>query len=84
MAVYFELHRNGEPVKFNAIDDEMCAALGVEPDPVEYHKFWYDTIGFSLACGQSWDQIRETWGERKGDVIDFLEENFQVICYGGR
>lgn len=83
MAVYFELHREGRPVKFSTIDDEMCEALGVDCDPVNYYKNWYDTIGFALACGRDWNWIRETY-EHKTDVVDFLQNNFTVNSYGGR
>lgn len=31
------------------VDEMLCAALGVEPDPVSWHAGWMDWIGFSLA-----------------------------------
>ena len=83
MAVYFELKRDGNAVPFTKIDDEMCEALGVPCDPINYYKNWYDTIGFSIACGKSWDELREFWPE-KVEIVNFLEANFEKICYGGR
>ena len=31
------------------VDEMLCAALGVEPDPVSWHMGWMDWIGFSIA-----------------------------------
>jgi hypothetical protein len=44
---------------FPEIDDQICAFLGVKPDPVNYYMGWYDTIGFRVAMGDTFDQIRE-------------------------
>ena len=32
-------HKN---VQFVKIDEEMCAAFGVTPDPIKYYRGWYD------------------------------------------
>lgn len=47
------------PVVLNTIDNEMCAYFGVTPDQERYYCYWYDIIGFKLALGKSWDQIKE-------------------------
>ena len=48
-----------EATKFSTIDDRLCQWLGVEPDKERYHAAWYDIIGFRLALGQSFAQIKE-------------------------
>ncbi len=69
------------PVTFAQIDEELCKHLGVECHPKQYYLGWYDGIGYALAIGKNWDQIRETLREYNYDeeafkIVDFLEENF--------
>lgn len=63
------------PVALSKIDAEMCYRFDVEPDPVTYYRMWFDTIGFGLACGKSWDQLRKLFPTRV-DIIDWLSDNF--------
>lgn len=63
------------PVAFSTIDDEMCEHFGVKPDPKMYHRGWYDCIGLALACGQTWDKIRETFSGMV-PIVDWLESHF--------
>jgi hypothetical protein len=77
MPNYFSLTRKTDreagPVPFVTIDEEICAAFEVAPHPYLYFVGWYDDIGFSLAMGKSWDEIRaghakwRTDAEGKGD-----------------
>ena len=57
----YTLTRKGqtEPESRAKIDDEMCKHFGVTPDPKFWYMDWDNIVGFSLACGKTWDQIRE-------------------------
>lgn len=59
MPVCFRLIRKGETeaTPLSKIDNELCAALGVEPHPITYYAQWFDFIGIRLAIGQSFDEI---------------------------
>ena len=70
----------GEAEKFSKIDDEMCAHLGVQPDPKHWYKGWYDFIGASLASGKDWAYCRETFTDVE-DVIAYLEERYTPTCW---
>ena len=95
MPACFQLFRKTAPedgaVKLSQIDDEICAHFGVTPHPVNYHAWWYDIIGFRLAMGKDWNNIREDLRERQDqanepdlkehynhllDITDWLEANF--------
>lgn len=79
----FSLYPKGstEPKAFNAIDDDICSALGVTPDPIKYHLGWYDYIGFAIACGQELgsDKLRANVTEYAPlllPILDYLETNY--------
>lgn len=61
MPNYFQLVKKGEkePTALNAIDEELCAHLGVGVHPKKWVRGWYNAIGFALALGKSWEQMRE-------------------------
>ena len=78
----FSLTRKAAPeagfVRFDIIDNELCAAFGVVPDEVQYYLGWYDSIGLMLAIGKSFADMRVIWA---GDteilkVVDWLDEHF--------
>ena len=46
------------PVVLQKVDEEMCAYFGQEVHPKYWYCGWYDAIGFSLAMGKNWQQIR--------------------------
>lgn len=63
MAAYFTLtprHDDAQhgPMSLMHIDEGFCQLLGVPVDPDKYVASWYDVIGFSLAMGQSIEQLR--------------------------
>jgi hypothetical protein len=87
MPACFQLYRkadgeNAEPVAFQTIDEEMCAHFNVPCDPVKYLHGWYDNIGFSLAIGKNWDQMREIF-KTPGThaIIDFLEARYTPSAF---
>lgn len=86
MAAYFQLARKNasdEPVPFNTIDEEMCAHFGAPVDERRYYREWYNIQGFALACGHSWDKIRELYPDDVA-VTDWLEANFVSDAWFGR
>ena len=87
----FTLTRKGEskPANLQEIDDEMRQAFGEEPDADRWLWGWYDTIGYGLALGRDWAQLREQFAEdpdeserintsrrRRLAVIDWLDEHY--------
>lgn len=72
------------------VDNDMCAAFGIEPDPVTFYEGWVDNIGFRLACGQSFDDLRADYQDEKFDeafrikrlrVIEYLAARFDNDSY---
>lgn len=67
MAAYFQLVRKSDPdagpVKFSAIDAEICALFEAPIDPKWYFLSWYDAIGFKLAHGRLWEEVRTELAE---------------------
>jgi len=86
MAAYFQMFPLGstDAESFQDIDDKMCAHFGVPPDPKWYYKGWYDTIGFALAMGKSWDWMREHYSEGLHPVIEYLETRYRAENWYGR
>ena len=91
MSNCFSLTRKGEskPASLQAIDDEMRIEFGEEPDPERWLWGWYDVVGFGLAMGRDWMQLREQFAEDPVEdeesvefcrsmlkVIDWLEANY--------
>ncbi len=81
----FALTKKGEnePTKLTAIDDEMRVAFGEPPDGENWLWHWYDCIGLALACGKTWDQIREIFEDSREllMVVDYLEERYESDCW---
>ena len=91
MSNCFSLTRKGEsePARMQEIDDLMRIEFGEEPDADRWLWGWYDTIGYGLALGRDWAQLREKFAEdpdeserintsrrRRLAVIDWLEANY--------
>ena len=78
----FSLTRKSDPAAgptpLAKIDEEICQMLGVDVDPKLYAFGWYDVIGFRLAMGQSFAQIKAEVQNYKPmpQICDWLEENF--------
>lgn len=87
----FTLTRKGEsqPAGLQEIDDGMCIEFGEEPDEKRWLWGWYDTIGYGLALGRDWTQLREQFAEDPAEsertnmfrrrmlaVIDWLETHY--------
>jgi len=82
MPVCFQLSRKISPVftpvKLSLIDEEICDYFGVEPDDKQYFRYWVDIEGFALACGKSFDWMRENHDPDRRAIIDWLDENFNA------
>ena len=91
MANCFSLTRKGEsqPASLQEIDDEMRIEFCEEPDEKRWLWGWYDTIGYGLALGRDWAQLREQFAEDPAEsertnmfrrrmlaVIYWLEANY--------
>jgi len=73
----FSLTRKGEKetATLQSVDDAMCAHFGTIPNPKEWYKNWYSTIGLGLAVGHSLQKLKEFWPD-KSEIIDWLDENY--------
>ena len=85
MPACFQLFRKTDPltaVPLAKIDEEICAAVGDPVDPVKYCRMWFDIIGFQLAIGKSFAEVREhlvkyNWPTLL-PVLDYIEANFDA------
>lgn len=92
MPVCFQLYPKGgdKPVVLQRLDDEMRQHFGVEPDPEHWLGHWFDTIGFRLAIGKSFAEIREQFQgyvreeEAKGNPqhgVEFYTDLLKILDY---
>lgn len=75
-----------EPEKLVVIDQKICEALEVECHPKYWCRGWYDLIGFGVACGKTFEQLRTIYPDMI-DIIDFLDANYTTDAWaevGGR
>jgi hypothetical protein len=71
-----------KPARFADIDDKLCQYLEKPIDPIEYLYNWYNLVGFGLACGKSFDQLREVFADTDlVPVIDFLDEHYTANAW---
>lgn len=82
MAVYFELidRSTGEIVLPVEVDNRMRAAWALNIDKENWLANWYNCFGISLACGDSWEQVKEDWELNPAvvAVAQYLESVYQV------
>jgi hypothetical protein len=76
----FQLLRDGIAISLNEIDEELCRYFKEPCHKTRYYEAWYDTIGYGLAAGQSFDQIRTTYADfpRLVEIAHWIETNFAV------
>lgn len=89
----FTLTKKGEskPSEFITIDVEICEHLGVPCDDIEWYLAWYDIIGFRLATGQTFDDIKIYFNGRLEEgsdsaseylrIVEFLSENYTANAW---
>ena len=68
----FSLTRKGEKdcSTMQAIDAKMCIHFGAPCDEKRYHAEWYNIIGFSLACGKSFESQREEFRKQVASLSE--------------
>lgn len=84
MPACFNLTRKGEkePAVLQAVDEELCAHLGVEVHPKWWVEGWYDFIGFLVATGSplGGEELRKKVEELNDPamtkILAYLEEHF--------
>lgn len=85
MPACFQLTRKGEsePSTLNSVDEAIANHLGIAVHPTKWCVGWYDTIGFSLACGKSFADLREIDKDDKEylSIINFLDENYTTNAF---
>lgn len=90
MPACFTLTKRGstEPITFQILDEEICAALGKPVDPDKYCLSWYDIIGFRIALGQEWPQIVEAFLPASNQydlqmlaICAYLQANYTANCW---
>ena len=89
----FQLMRKAEPkagaVVLQKVDEEICRHFGARVDQERWYYGWYDDIGFRLALGRNWEQIKAEFTglvqketkykavyERLLAITEYLEQNF--------
>lgn len=82
----FQLLRDGVAVPLAQIDDEMCKHFDVEPHPARYYGSWYDAIGWELAHGRPFDQIKVTFAQypQLVEICDWLAQHFTASSWHER
>ena len=82
MPVCFELTPKGEelPVKLVEVDRKMCEAFNAPVHPDYWFQNWNNVIGLGLACGQTWERLREVNADDPEMVciINWLEDRYDV------
>ena len=75
-------------VSLYEIDEEMCKHFNVKYSTIRYYGEWYGSVGFSLAMGKSFEEIRKEfepclesdpdnfWSKRRLEIVDWLAANF--------
>lgn len=97
MAACFQLIKKGteEPALLNSIDEELCAHFNVPVHPNDWYKNWYNTIGFRLALGKTFDEIKpelQKLAEEYPDsecpqlvlIVDYLQEHYESTNWSER
>lgn len=94
MPVCFQLYdktRPGEgPVTLQEIDRLMCEHFEQPCDPIKYLNGWYDSIGFRLALGKSFEEIRGQFDgyileeKARGNPnqgVEFYENSLRILAW---
>lgn len=84
----FNLTKLGDdkPSTLQDVDRDICQALDIPFSDTEWAGNWYHSIGFALACGQSWDQIEATLADYPGSlaIAHYLKENYKPSAWAER
>lgn len=83
------------PVLLPVIDEELCKHFQTPVDPKYWFNGWYDTIGFPLAMGQTFESIitgfkedlkeatteRDAYWVNQINIAQYLNEHFTVRAW---
>ena len=95
MPACFTLTPKGEetPDSLGRVDAKICAHFGAPVHPKFFLWEWYTMIGFRLAMGRTWEEIRQSFREGIADnefvdgytklleVVDFLEATYEPCSW---
>ena len=91
MAAYLKLVRksNGEVIersKLIELDNELCAAFGIEPHAKNWFAGWMNSIGMMLAMHNDMAKARKICGDDQelNFICDYIEEHFALASYYGQ
>jgi hypothetical protein len=95
MAVYLALRHKvtGETYsggKLVAVDEMLRAALGAEPDPVNWFAHWMDWVGFSIAyrfdkpIADTLAEMRDNARDDERRIVDWFIDTFDNVSFSGR
>lgn len=77
------------PVLLSEIDEELCKELGYECHPTNWLFGWFNDIGFWIATGRTWEQIRIDYKNRIEEALkkedkeyaDFISVLIKILDY---
>ena len=77
---------SGEPVVLQHVDERLCQHFGVPVDPDSWYLGWYDAIGFELAIGWTFAELREANADNEEylAIIDCLDAWYNVNSWASR
>ena len=84
-----------EAVVLQKLDDDLRVHFGFGPDPKNWLNGWYNIIGFKLAGGKSFAQIREDLEELATEpnslyveedklqlaILEYIEERYESSAW---
>jgi hypothetical protein len=85
MAICFQLMPK-KPARLAHVDQEMCKYFEVECDPDLYYMDWFGVIGFLIATGRNYAEIKAKLYEyntgdtpRYLEILDWLDNNYHFV-----
>jgi hypothetical protein len=60
------------------MDEQICAHMGKPVDPIQWHEYWVDIIGFHIALGGDLQQIQTKthFSPEIKKIAKFLETHY--------
>lgn len=84
----FSLTPKGQdkPESLSIIDEKICQELNRPSDDQYYCLEWYDRIGFSLACGRTFAELKDRYVNNPEmlKIVVFLDANYTVNAWAER
>jgi len=85
MPVCFQLYPKGaqEPEKLQIVDDKMREAFEQPSDPDNWLGGWYDSIGFRLAMGKTFEEIRTRFEAyiAEGNAVSYYTMALELLTW---